>query len=118
MVVVGPHYAGALVARQRSGSHGAEDQWDFAVTHDRSLVVAAGRALLRQVAPDEGKLDTLASTDPARLRSADQRVAARGLTSVAVSSGLTRPSPAASNSRVAAAHRSSTRSHPAALVSS
>ena len=44
VVVVGPHYAGALVAR-RSG-----DGYDFAVTHDRTLVVEAGRALLRHVA--------------------------------------------------------------------
>jgi len=66
VVVVGPHYAGALVARQRKGTRiGGEERWDFAVTHDRSLVVAAGRALLRQVAPDEQKLDTLASTRPA-----------------------------------------------------
>ena len=53
VVVVGPHYAGALVARQQSGERTGDDQrWDFAVTHDRDLVVAAGRALLRQVAID------------------------------------------------------------------
>jgi EAL domain-containing protein (putative c-di-GMP-specific phosphodiesterase class I) len=44
VVVVGPHYAGALVARRRGG------EYDFAVTHDRVLVVEAGRALLRHVA--------------------------------------------------------------------
>ncbi len=44
VVVVGPHYAGALVAR-----HFGDDQYDYAVTHDRALVVDAGRALLRQV---------------------------------------------------------------------
>ena len=65
VVVVGPHYAGALVARRRNGDHGADEVWDFAVTHDRSLVVAAGRALLRQVAPDEAKLDALTTTRPA-----------------------------------------------------
>jgi len=70
VVVVGPHYAGALVARQRPASAArGDDRWDFAVTHDRSLVVAAGRALLRQVAPDESSLDTLTSTRPAGRRS-------------------------------------------------
>jgi len=69
VVVVGPHYAGALVARQRTGAHaGNADVWDFAVTHDRSLVVAAGRALLHQVRPDEAVLDTLDSTRPAGSR--------------------------------------------------
>ncbi|MCU1369468.1 MAG: diguanylate cyclase [Ilumatobacteraceae bacterium] len=62
VVVVGPHYAGALVARQRTAAH---DDWDFAVTHDRSLVVAAGRALLRHVAPDEQRLDEFNTSDPA-----------------------------------------------------
>lgn len=47
VVVVGPHYAGALVARRVGG--GGEPAYDFAVTHDRPLVVEAGRALLRHV---------------------------------------------------------------------
>jgi hypothetical protein len=47
VVVIGPHYAGALVARQV----GATDVYDFAVTHRRDLVVEAGRTLLRHVAP-------------------------------------------------------------------
>ena len=49
VVVVGPHYAGALVARQV-----AEDQqegYDYVVTHSRDLVVEAGRSLLRHVEP-------------------------------------------------------------------
>ena len=46
LVVVGPHYAGALVARQAGPD---PDAFDFAVTHDRQLVVEAGRALLRHV---------------------------------------------------------------------
>jgi EAL domain-containing protein (putative c-di-GMP-specific phosphodiesterase class I) len=45
VVVVGAHYAGALVARRAATS----GSYDFAVTHDRSLVVEAGRALLRHV---------------------------------------------------------------------
>jgi EAL domain-containing protein (putative c-di-GMP-specific phosphodiesterase class I) len=47
VVVVGPHYAGALVARQVS----PDGDYDFVVTHQRDLVVEAGRALLRHVAP-------------------------------------------------------------------
>lgn len=48
VVVVGPHYAGALVARQVGPS---ADDYDFVVTHQRDLVVEAGRALLRHIAP-------------------------------------------------------------------
>ena len=44
VIVVGPHYAGALVAR-----HVHDDLYDFAVTHDRRLAVEAGRALLRKL---------------------------------------------------------------------
>jgi len=46
VVVVGPHYAGALVARQTGPD---PDAYDFAVTHERQLVVEAGRTLLRHV---------------------------------------------------------------------
>ena len=46
IVVVGPHYAGALVGRQAGPD---PEGYDFAVTHDRQLVVEAGRALLRHV---------------------------------------------------------------------
>lgn len=49
VVVVGPHYAGALVARRTRDGEDAT-AYDFAVTHDRPLVVEAGRALLRHVA--------------------------------------------------------------------
>lgn len=49
VVVVGPHYAGALVARQ-VGDDPAEG-YDYVVTHQRDLVVEAGRALLRHVSP-------------------------------------------------------------------
>ena len=47
VVLVGAHYNGALVARRLDGA----DCYDFAVTHDRDLVVEAGRALLRHVSP-------------------------------------------------------------------
>ncbi len=48
VILVGPHYSGALVARGTAG-----DDYDFAVTHDRDLVVEAGRALLRVVGTAE-----------------------------------------------------------------
>ena len=50
VIVVGAHYAGALVARDL-GERDGERCYDFAVTHDRQLVVDAGRALLRHVEP-------------------------------------------------------------------
>lgn len=53
VVVVGPHYAGALVARDLGWDDDGDRQYDYAVTHDRGLVVEAGRALLRQIAPAE-----------------------------------------------------------------
>ena len=48
VVVVGPHYAGALVGRRMDAVGDAD--YEFAVTHDRTLVIEAGRALLRHVA--------------------------------------------------------------------
>ena len=63
VVVVGPHYAGALVARQVG-----EDDYDYVVTHSRDLVVEAGRALLRHVAPHGGPL----TGKPHRSRSVDR----------------------------------------------
>lgn len=50
VIVVGAHYAGALVARDL-GEREGQRWYDFAVTHDRQLVVDAGRALLRHVEP-------------------------------------------------------------------
>ena len=49
VVVVGPHYAGALVSRQVGDD--PADGYDYVVTHSRELVVEAGRSLLRHVAP-------------------------------------------------------------------
>ncbi|HET6531168.1 MAG TPA: EAL domain-containing protein, partial [Actinoplanes sp.] len=61
VVVVGPHQAVALVARDL-GDTGAERdrRFDFAVTHDRALVVEAARSLLRWLAPAHGDLRVLA----------------------------------------------------------
>ncbi len=47
VVVVGPHFAGALVARDR-GDEGrdSERRFDFMITHDRTLVLEVARSLL------------------------------------------------------------------------
>jgi EAL domain-containing protein (putative c-di-GMP-specific phosphodiesterase class I) len=52
VVVLGPHFAGALVA-QDLGDTGPESErrFRFATTYDRGLVVAAARTLLERVAP-------------------------------------------------------------------
>ncbi|WP_211247880.1 sensor domain-containing phosphodiesterase [Cryptosporangium arvum] len=52
VVVVGPHFAGALVARDLgdTGPDG-ERRFDYVLTYERSLVLKAARALLRWVAP-------------------------------------------------------------------
>ncbi|WP_213004292.1 sensor domain-containing phosphodiesterase [Paractinoplanes toevensis] len=52
VIVVGPHLAAALVARDL-GDDGPdrERRFDFALTHDRALVLEAARALLPWLAP-------------------------------------------------------------------
>jgi EAL domain-containing protein (putative c-di-GMP-specific phosphodiesterase class I) len=52
VIVVGPHRAAALVARDL-GDTGpdAERRFDFALTHDRDLVLEAARPLLRWLTP-------------------------------------------------------------------
>ncbi|TQS42423.1 EAL domain-containing protein [Cryptosporangium phraense] len=52
VVVVGPHFAGALVARD-VGDDGPEGQrrFDYVLTYERSLVLRAARSLLRWLAP-------------------------------------------------------------------
>jgi DICT domain-containing protein len=52
VIVVGPHYAAALVARDL-GDTGPdpERRFDYVVTHDRGLVVAAARSLLQWLTP-------------------------------------------------------------------
>ncbi|WGL50561.1 EAL domain-containing protein [Nocardioides sp. BP30] len=52
LVVVGPHFAGALLARDLGDpGEDAERRFDYVVTYDRELVVAAASALLRRVSP-------------------------------------------------------------------
>ena len=50
VVVVGPHFAAALIALDR-GTDAAEDEreFDYAITYDRCLVLAAARALMGAV---------------------------------------------------------------------
>ncbi|SHN44517.1 sensor domain-containing phosphodiesterase [Cryptosporangium aurantiacum] len=52
VVVVGPHFSGALVARDL-GDDGpdSERRFDYVLTYERSLVLQAARALLRWLAP-------------------------------------------------------------------
>jgi EAL domain-containing protein (putative c-di-GMP-specific phosphodiesterase class I) len=52
VIVVGPHFAGALVAQDR-GDTGADAarEFDFAITHDRDLVIEAARTLLDTLLP-------------------------------------------------------------------
>ena len=52
VVVVGPHFAGALVARDL-GDDGPDDlrRFEYVVTHDRRTVLAAARSLVSWVTP-------------------------------------------------------------------
>ncbi|BCJ56521.1 hypothetical protein Asp14428_79960 [Actinoplanes sp. NBRC 14428] len=55
VIVVGPHRAAALVARDLGDTGPDRDRrFAFATTHDRDLVIAAARSLLRIIAPAEG----------------------------------------------------------------
>lgn len=50
VVIVGPHYAGALIARDLGDAGPDQDRrYAFAVTHDRDTVLAAGRSILERV---------------------------------------------------------------------
>jgi hypothetical protein len=53
LVVIGPRFAAALVARE-AGDRGADTgrAYDVAVTHDRDLVIAAAEPLLRRLVPE------------------------------------------------------------------
>jgi EAL domain-containing protein (putative c-di-GMP-specific phosphodiesterase class I) len=57
VIVVGPHRAAALVARDvGENTRDGDRQFDFALTHDRALVIKAARSLLRWLAPVAGEL--------------------------------------------------------------
>ncbi|GIF63110.1 hypothetical protein Ais01nite_11450 [Asanoa ishikariensis] len=50
VVVVGPHFGAALVARQPpSDERGEDTPYDYAVTYDRDLVIAAAQSLVRRI---------------------------------------------------------------------
>lgn len=52
VICVGPHYAGALIAKD-CGDDGPDDdrRFEFVVTHDRALVLAAARSLMSRLLP-------------------------------------------------------------------
>jgi EAL domain-containing protein (putative c-di-GMP-specific phosphodiesterase class I) len=51
VVVLGPHFAGALIARDLGDSGPDEDRrFEFAVTHDRARVTTAARSLVERIA--------------------------------------------------------------------
>jgi DICT domain-containing protein len=52
VIMVGPHFAAALVARD-CGDDGpdADRRFDYVITHDRELVVRAAQPLLDKLAP-------------------------------------------------------------------
>jgi EAL domain-containing protein (putative c-di-GMP-specific phosphodiesterase class I) len=49
VVILGPHFSGALVAKELPASHG-RPEFSYAVTYQRDLVVRAATTLLRQIA--------------------------------------------------------------------
>lgn len=52
VVVVGPHFAGALLARDCGiPAPDMRREFDYAITHDRAMVLRAARRLLRWMAP-------------------------------------------------------------------
>ena len=52
VAVVGPHFAGALVARDLGDTGDDGDRrFDFFVTYERELVVRAARALMARIVP-------------------------------------------------------------------
>jgi DICT domain-containing protein len=52
IAVLGPHFSGALVALDRGDSGPEMDRtFDFALTYDRDLVIAAANSLLTRVTP-------------------------------------------------------------------
>lgn len=47
--VIGPHFAAAMVAREMAEVSGAEPTFEFALTHDRDLVIRAAQVLLQRI---------------------------------------------------------------------
>jgi diguanylate cyclase (GGDEF)-like protein/PAS domain S-box-containing protein len=55
VIVLGPHFAGALVARDLGDTEGPDRdlRFSFATVYDRALVIAAARTLIARIAPEE-----------------------------------------------------------------
>lgn len=52
VVVLGPHFSGALIGRDLGGrAPGAQPRFSYAITHDRDLVLAAAVSLVRRITP-------------------------------------------------------------------
>ena len=52
MIVIGPHFAGALVAQDLGDTGRERDRrFVFATAYDRGLVIAAARTLLERIVP-------------------------------------------------------------------
>lgn len=52
VAVIGPHHAAALIAQDRGDTGPDGDRrFDYLITHDRDLVIAAGRSLMQHVEP-------------------------------------------------------------------
>ena len=51
VVVVGAHFAAALVARRRSADPGEPDErcYEYAITYDRGLVITAAQSLMQRI---------------------------------------------------------------------
>ena len=83
LVVLAPHFAGALLARDL-GDEGPEDsrRFEFALTYDRDVVVAAAQTLMSRVLPRgmewTGQPDPRAHAAPAATRVPGAAAAPRG----------------------------------------
>ncbi len=55
VAIIGAHYAGALIARDLADTNvtDMDRRFSFLITHDRDLVLAAGRSLMSRVLPAE-----------------------------------------------------------------
>jgi DICT domain-containing protein len=52
VIVLGPHFGAAFVARDLGdGGPDRERRFDFALTHDRELVTEVARSMMRRLAP-------------------------------------------------------------------
>jgi DICT domain-containing protein len=50
VTVIGPHYSGALIARDLGDKGPDQDRrFEFVVTHDRDLVLGAARSLMSRI---------------------------------------------------------------------